>query len=121
MSISPAGRSRSFDIVIVGAGMVGSLLAALLRDSGLSVLLLERTPVTAPDRDATFEPRVSALTRASENLLRSVGAWAAVEACRSCAYTGMTVWDADGSGRVDFSASANGGSHLGVLGENRLL
>ena len=121
MSISPAGRSRSFDIVIVGAGMVGSMLAALLRDSGLSVLLLERTPVTAPDRDADFEPRVSALTRASENLLRSVGAWAAVEACRSCAYTGMTVWDADGSGRVDFSASAIGESHLGVLVENRLL
>lgn len=112
---------RSFDIVIVGAGMVGSLLAALLRDSGLSILMLERAPVTAPARDAAFEPRVSALTRASENLLRHVGAWAAVESCRCCAYTGMTVWDADGSGRVEFSAAGIGESHLGVLVENRLL
>ena len=113
--------SKNYDIVIVGAGMVGSLLAALLRESGLSILMLERAPVTAPARDAAFEPRVSALTRASENLLRHVGAWSAVEACRSCAYTGMTVWDADGSGRVEFSAAGIGESHLGVLVENRLL
>jgi 2-octaprenylphenol hydroxylase len=111
----------SFDIVIVGAGMVGSLLAALLRDSGLSILMLERAPVTAPARDAAFESRVSALTRASENLLRHVGAWSAIEANRYCAYTGMTVWDADGSGRVEFSAAGIGESHLGVLVENRLL
>lgn len=112
---------EKYDIAIVGAGMVGSLLASLLRDSGLSLLMLERAPVTAPARDAAFEPRVSALTRASENLLRHVGAWSAVEACRACAYNGMTVWDADGNGRVEFSAAAIGESHLGVLVENRLL
>lgn len=113
--------SNKYDIVIVGAGMVGSLLAALLKDSGLSILMLERAAVQAPLPDAPFEPRVSALTRASENLLRHVGAWPAVEACRFCAYTGMTVWDADGSGRVGFSAREIGESHLGVLVENRLL
>lgn len=113
--------SSKYDIIIVGAGMVGSLLAALLKDSGLSILMLERAAVQAPASDAPFEPRVSALTRASENLLRHVGAWAAVEACRCCAYAGMTVWDADGSGRVEFSAREIGESHLGVLVENRLL
>lgn len=113
--------SSKYDIVIVGAGMVGSLLAALLQKSGLSILMLERAAVEAPLPDAPFEPRVSALTRASENLLRHVGAWAAVEACRCCAYTGMTVWDADGSGRVEFSSREIGESHLGVLVENRLL
>lgn len=113
--------SNKYDIIIVGAGMVGSLLAALLKDSGLSILMLERAAVQAPAPDAPFEPRVSALTRASENLLRHVGAWAAVEACRCCAYAGMTVWDADGSGRVEFSAREIGESHLGVLVENRLL
>jgi len=112
---------NKFDIIIVGAGMVGSLLAALLKDSGLSILMLERAPVQAPSPDAPFEPRVSALTRASENLLRHVGAWPAVENCRCCAYTSMTVWDADGSGRVEFAAREIGESHLGVLVENRLL
>lgn len=113
--------AEKFDVVIVGAGMVGSLLATLLAGSGLRIALLERAAVTAPAADAPFEPRVSALTRASENLLRHVGAWAAIERLRSCPYGGMEVWDADGSGRVHFSARELGESHLGVLVENRLL
>lgn len=109
------------DIVIVGAGMVGSLLAALLKNTELKIILLERTPVTAPATDAAFEPRVSALTRASENLLRHVGAWNEIEKHRFCAYTQMTVWDADGSGRISFHARELGESHLGIMLENRLL
>ncbi len=109
------------DIVIVGAGMVGSLLAALLKNSGLRIVLLERAALTAPQKNDAFEPRVSALTRASENLLRHVGAWETMAAQRLCPYEAMTVWDADGTGRVQFAARELGESHLGVLVENRLL
>lgn len=109
------------DIVIVGAGMVGSLLAALLRESGLAIELLERGAVGAPAADDPFEPRVSALTRASENLLRHAGAWEAIAAIRSCAYTRMEVWDGNGTGRIEFNAKELGESHLGVMVENRLL
>ncbi len=101
--------------------MVGSLLAALLRDSGLRILLLERMAVSAPEKEDAFEPRVSALTRASENLLRHVGAWPDIESQRFCPYTDMKAWDADGSGRVQFAAAELGESHLGILLENRLL
>lgn len=112
---------KQTDIVIVGAGMVGSLLAALLRESGLAIELLERGSVGAPDRDDPFEPRVSALTRASENLLRHAGAWDAIAGIRACAYSRMEVWDANGTGRVEFAAKELGESHLGVMVENRLL
>lgn len=109
------------DIVIVGAGMVGSLLAALLRDAGLDIVLLERARISAPQRDDPFEPRISALTRASENLLRHVGAWEAIAGLRCCPYSDMQVWDANGTGRVEFAARELGESHLGVMVENRLL
>ncbi|MFZ5561481.1 MAG: UbiH/UbiF/VisC/COQ6 family ubiquinone biosynthesis hydroxylase [Pseudomonadota bacterium] len=109
------------DIVIVGGGMVGSLLAGLLRDAGLDIVLLESAPAQAPGADDAFEPRVSALTRASENLLRHVGAWPAIESLRCCPYTDMEVWDADGTGRLHFRARELGESHLGVMVENRLL
>ena len=112
---------KSVDIVIVGAGMVGSLLAALLRESGLAIELLERGGVGAPDREDPFEPRVSALTRASENLIRHVGAWDAIAALRACPYTRMEVWDGNGTGRIEFSARELGETHLGVMVENRLL
>lgn len=109
------------DIAIVGGGMVGALLAALLKDTGLDIALLERARVIAPGPDDAFEPRVSALTRASENLLRHVGAWSAIEAVRCCPYTEMVVWDANGTGRVQFTAQEAGEAHLGVMVENRLL
>lgn len=109
------------DIAIVGGGMVGSLLAALLRDAGLDIVLLERAAVSPPRPAEAFEPRVSALTRASENLLRHVGAWPAIEATRCCPFTDMEVWDANGTGRVHFAARELGETHLGVMVENRLL
>lgn len=109
------------DIAIVGGGMVGSLLAALLKGAGLEIVLLERAGVMPPQPDDPFEPRVSALTRASENLLRHVGAWEAIAATRCCAYTDMIVWDANGTGRVHFTAKEVGETHLGVMVENRLL
>jgi 2-octaprenylphenol hydroxylase len=112
---------KQTDIVIVGAGMVGSLLAALLRNAGLDIVMLERAAVRPPEKDDAFEPRVSALTRASENLLRHVGAWPAIEALRCCPYREMEVWDANGTGRVHFRAAELGESHLGVMVENRLL
>lgn len=112
---------KEADIVIVGAGMVGSLLAALLKDAGLDIVLLERGGVGTPERDDPFEPRVSALTRASENLLRHAGAWEAIAALRCCPYTRMEVWDGNGTGRVEFSAAELGETHLGVMVENRLL
>ncbi|MCK1787014.1 NAD(P)-binding protein, partial [Pseudomonas sp. TNT11] len=50
------------DVLIVGAGMVGSALALALQGSGLQVLLLDGGPLSVKpfERDAAFEPRVSA-------------------------------------------------------------
>jgi 2-octaprenylphenol hydroxylase len=112
---------NNVDIAIVGGGMVGALLAALLKGAGVDVVLLERAGVIPPHVDDPFEPRVSALTRASENLLRHVGAWEAIAETRCCAYTDMVVWDANGTGRVHFTAAEVGETHLGVMVENRLL
>ncbi|HWV11145.1 MAG TPA: NAD(P)-binding protein, partial [Pseudomonas sp.] len=56
------------DLIIVGAGMVGSTLALALKDSGLNILVLDGGPLSVQpfDRDAPFEPRVSALSAASQ-------------------------------------------------------
>ena len=48
-----------------------------LADSGLSVVLLDRGPLTpgAVESDLPFEPRVSALSLASQRILQRLGAW----------------------------------------------
>jgi|SRR5476649_478331 len=64
------------DVLIVGAGMVGSALALALKDSGLEILLLDGSPLSVKpfDPQAAFEPRVSALSAASQRILERLGA-----------------------------------------------
>lgn len=116
---------REFDVIVVGAGMVGSLFALLLvQDAaaqGLRVAIIDGERSTLPAADAAYDLRVSALTRASEALIARVGCGEVLMAQRHCRFTHMRVWDADGTGGVHFSASDTGDSHLGTLIENRIL
>lgn len=112
---------EQFDVVVVGAGMVGSLFAAALGGSGLRIALIDGMPPQKPDVSGPFEPRVSALTRASERMIENVGAMGRLEGTRLCQFTDMDVWEADGTGHIHFSAREIGESHLGIMIENRLL
>ena len=62
------------DIAIIGGGMVGLTLAAALEDSDLRIAIIEGN---APNTDFDTLPdlRVSALSRASESILKNIGAW----------------------------------------------
>lgn len=109
------------DIVIVGAGMVGSMLATAIKPLNLQVVLIDHAQVTLPEADAPFEPRVSAITRASENMLRQLGAWDLLAQQRHAPFTTMHVWEQEGRSELFFAAKDVGASHLGCLIENRLL
>lgn len=111
------------DLVIVGAGMVGSALALALADSGLSVVLLDRGPLTpgAVESDLPFEPRVSALSLASQRILQRLGAWDGILARRVSPYQVMHVWDGSGTGAVHFDAASVHAEVLGHIVENRVV
>ncbi len=59
------------DIVIVGAGMVGCTLALALKESGLNIVVLESKATNYKEfkPDTPFEPRVSAISLASQKVL----------------------------------------------------
>lgn len=111
------------DIVIVGAGMVGSTLALALKDSGLSIVILESSVKSYKkfDADVPFEPRVSAISIASQQVLRHVNAWNGILARRVSPYTDMYVWDGSGTGHIDFSASSVHQPLLGHIIENKVI
>ncbi|WP_181129498.1 2-octaprenyl-3-methyl-6-methoxy-1,4-benzoquinol hydroxylase [Pseudomonas capeferrum] len=111
------------DLLIVGAGMVGSALALALRHSGLEVLLLDGGPLSVKpfDAGAPFDPRVSALSGASQRILDRLGAWDGIARRRASPYSEMCVWDGSGTGQIDFSAASVHAQVLGHIVENRVI
>lgn len=114
-----------FDILVVGGGMVGSALALGLSRQGWRVGLVEgsdrktllRESAPASDVD-DFDPRVSAISVASQHLLQQLGVWSEITAGRHCPYQSMAVWDGDGTGRIQFEAAELRAPALGTIIEN---
>ena len=121
-------QPKEFDVVIAGAGMVGASLACLLAESSLSIALVDRKPlVQGKDSDSPklhsdkFDPRVSAISQASQQLFRQLGVWEDMNAARVCNYNAMEVWDAEGTGSIDFSAVEINQPELGSIVENSII
>ncbi len=111
---------QGFDIAIIGGGMVGLSVAALLQNSDLRIAVIEGK---WPEETLNELPdvRVSALSRASENILKNVGAWQGIVSRRVAAYGAMTVWDQDSFAKIEFSASEIYQKNLGHIVENRVI
>ena len=114
----------TFDLVIIGGGMVGTSLACALQESGLKIALIEShmptAPATAPCVVQDVDMRVSALNRASERFLKSIGAWPRIPEERLSPYDKMRIWDGIGTGHIQFDALELGESYLGHIVENRV-
>jgi 2-octaprenylphenol hydroxylase len=115
--------SSSYDILIVGAGMVGSCLAlALGRLSKFRIALVEANlPAPSGTLHGDYDLRVSAITRASENIFKNIGAWQSIKARRISPFREMHVWDTAGIGEIHFDSAEIGESHLGHIIENRVI
>ncbi|MBS04557.1 MAG: hypothetical protein CMQ24_17870 [Gammaproteobacteria bacterium] len=114
-----------FDVAIAGAGLTGLSLAAALRDSGLSIALIDpRAPTRrsfglTPERDgtelaSTVPPRVSAINQRSMNFLRRIASMPE----HAAPYTRMRVWDQLGSAQMTFDAADAGVEALGYIVPN---
>ena len=111
------------DLLIVGAGMVGSALALALQGSGLNIIVLDGglLDVKPFDPQAAFEPRVSALSGASQRILQRLDVWDGIAKRRASPYGEMQVWDGSGTGQIHFSASSVHADVLGHIVENRVV
>lgn len=109
-----------FDLVIVGAGLVGATLAADLGQRGFRLALVEARPAPEPSGKG-FDLRVSAVTRATQHVLESVGAWALLPEDRIQPFREMVVWDLPQIGEVHFDSADIAEAALGHIIENRAM
>lgn len=108
---------KQFDVVIVGAGIVGLTLALRLVQSKISVAVIDCAPLGQP---CLGKPslRVSALNAASFQVLKETGAWQQLNQQRLGKYERMSVWEQDSFGKIQFSAQDVQASELGFIVEN---
>ena len=109
-----------FDVVVVGAGMVGGTLAALLGRAGFEVALVEAHEPATFDAAQDVDLRVSALSPGSQMILDQAGAWRAISRSRFNPYRQMHVEGESSDEVLDFDARAFGMEALGFLVENPL-
>lgn len=115
---------QKFDVLIVGAGMVGLTLAlALRKNSQLSIAMVDTQALTKLDDN--IDVRVSAINVASKNILKNLGVWSSIDNNRAQAYQHMHVWDKAGLGKLDFSAQDTKSfppeENLGWIIENKVI
>ncbi len=110
---------QQYDAVIAGAGLTGNTVAALLADSGMKCLVLdEYTPEQTAQR---LDPRTLAITRASENILRTTGAWQVLEKHTISAFNKMHVWDEQGKCHLEFDSADLCQPNMGYIIEQKTL
>ena len=109
--------NQEFDIIIVGAGLVGASFAQAMKDSGLKLALVESVAPTAPSPEWTS--RVYAISPGSIEFLSESGAWQQFDAARIAPVLGMHIYGDDGKAKLDFDAHQSGLSELAVIAEVR--
>lgn len=126
--------TTTYDVLIVGAGMVGSAIACGLANAGLRIGIIDTHAPPEYDPECPPHIRVSAISFASEQLLKNIGAWPFIESMRMCPYQRLAVNelpakkglsaklpDISSWARTEFCAADIGKPHLGHIIENDLI
>lgn len=108
--------SEKFDIVIVGAGVIGSVLALLASKLGYQVAVIDAVQETYP---ATNPERVIALSQGSAQLLQTWGVWPEMIQAGAGWIKDIYVAEPGCSARVDMSCDEISAEALGYVMEIR--
>ncbi len=110
------GRQH-YDVVVVGAGVVGLSVSMLLEKSGYRIALVD--PKTQPPPlSEKFDLRTYAISPASMRLFDKLGVYDVIDHSRITEFCGMQVWDANSNGAIRFDANELGRDRLGWIVEH---
>ena len=104
-----------YQVIVVGAGLVGAAAALALGRQGLRVALVERQPPQSPPDQ--WDTRIYAISPASQRFLERIGAWQRMDAGRVQPVFRMDV-SGDTGGAVRLDAYQAGVSHLAAILES---
>lgn len=105
----------TYDVIVVGGGLVGLAMAAALERGGIKIALVEaREPDLAAS--AAWDTRVYAISPGSQRFLEQLGVWQRLDPARLAPITRMEV-AGDDNGMIEFDAFDAGASELATIVE----
>jgi 2-octaprenylphenol hydroxylase len=110
---------NQFDVIIMGAGIVGATAACALGGAGVRVALVEARPFVVDAEQDVRGARVFAITRASQRIFDALDVWDRIVARSVYPFREMEVWDAGGKGVIHFDCADIGEPCLGHMIEPR--
>ncbi|MBR8042279.1 UbiH/UbiF family hydroxylase [Burkholderia cenocepacia] len=110
---------HSFDVAVVGGGLVGKTAALALTQSGYKTALLAQ-PATPRLADLAFDTRVYALSSSSQALLERLRVWQALDHGRLAPVYDMRVYG-DAHAELHFSAYQASVPQLAWIAESSLV
>lgn len=118
-----------YDIIIVGAGIVGSTLAlTLAKQTNLSIALLESKAIPSYINHPNFPSaamefctkRVSAINLASVRILQNLNIWPRIKNTLS-PFKAMEAWEAHTHNKINFNSQTIAEPVLGFIAENEVI
>ncbi|BBP02003.1 UbiH/UbiF family hydroxylase [Sulfuriferula nivalis] len=107
--------NHEFDIIIIGAGIVGAAFAVAMRDSSLRIAMIEPHPPTAPTEE--WDTRIYAISPGSQDFLSGMGIWQQLEASRIQPVYAMDI-RGDSAAQLQFDAYQAGVPQLAAIMES---
>src|SRR3954464_13746540 len=94
-----------FDVIVIGAGLVGTSAAIALSAADLRVAIVDphAPPLTAPTA-VNWDSRIYAISPGSKSFLEQCGAWEFLNPARLCVVEDMQVFGDDAHSELDFGA-----------------
>ena len=111
--------NQTFDVAVIGGGLVGKSAALALTQGGLRVALLAQPCAPLP-AGAVFDARVYALSRSSQSLFERLRVWQAIDPARLTPVYDMRVFG-DAAAELHFSAYQASVAQLAWIAESSVV
>lgn len=117
----PNDTVKQYDVCIIGGGIVGLTLAALLSETELPIAIVEPSAPPAKLEPGEYALRVSAINLASMRIFQHLGFAQALLDERASGYHTMKIWDANSDAEIQFNAGDIEHEFLGYIIENNII
>lgn len=116
-----SAMTKHYDIVIVGAALVGASAAVALAKQGFKVALVDRKSPLVALANAQWDSRIYAISPGNADWLKDLGVWQRMDAERMTPIAEMQIWGDANAEALNFNAEDTFANNLGYILENSAL